>query len=122
MLYMVIADETDEAAMAKWELYNGGADRDALAHLLGEAARRHHGADTSHGRGDPAPDVADQLQHGDAGRLLRHGRAHAGRVRRSMPATKGIMLTFDDFLVGMEQFGQRIQPLMACRSHLKLAA
>jgi pyrimidine oxygenase len=25
------------------------------------------------------------------------------------------MLTFDDFLIGMEQFGQRIQPLMATR-------
>jgi pyrimidine oxygenase len=23
------------------------------------------------------------------------------------------MLTFDDFLIGMEQFGQRIQPLMS---------
>ena len=30
----------------------------------------------------------------------------------TVPATKGIMLTFDDFLIGMEQFGQRIQPLM----------
>jgi pyrimidine oxygenase len=29
---------------------------------------------------------------------------------------KGIMLTFDDFLIGMDQFGQRIQPLMACRA------
>jgi pyrimidine oxygenase len=25
------------------------------------------------------------------------------------------MLTFDDFLIGMEQFGQRIQPLMKSR-------
>ena len=25
----------------------------------------------------------------------------------TVPATKGIMLVFDDFLVGMEQFGQR---------------
>src|SRR5208282_6898915 len=25
MLYMIIADETDEAAMAKWDLYNLGA-------------------------------------------------------------------------------------------------
>jgi pyrimidine oxygenase len=33
-----------------------------------------------------------------------------------VPGTKGIMLTFDDFLIGMEQFGQRIQPLMATRS------
>ena len=40
----------------------------------------------------------------------------------TVPATKGIMLTFDDFLVGMEQFGQRIQPLMQCRSNVLAAA
>jgi pyrimidine oxygenase len=32
------------------------------------------------------------------------------------------MLTFDDFVIGMDQFGQRIQPLMNCRKHRKLAA
>src|SRR5258708_40122297 len=37
------------------------------------------------------------------------------------PATKGLMLTFDDFLIGMEQFGQRIQPLMQSRQ-TRLAA
>jgi pyrimidine oxygenase len=26
------------------------------------------------------------------------------------------MLTFDDFVLGVEQFGQRIQPLMASRA------
>jgi pyrimidine oxygenase len=26
------------------------------------------------------------------------------------------MLTFDDFLIGMEQFGERIQPLMKSRA------
>ncbi len=26
------------------------------------------------------------------------------------------MLTFDDFLIGMDQFGQHIQPLMKCRA------
>jgi pyrimidine oxygenase len=35
--------------------------------------------------------------------------------RQSLPGTKGLMLTFDDFLIGMEQFGQRIQPLMKSR-------
>jgi pyrimidine oxygenase len=30
--------------------------------------------------------------------------------------TKGIMLVFDDFLVGLENFGTRIQPLMKSRS------
>jgi pyrimidine oxygenase len=34
----------------------------------------------------------------------------------------GVMLTFDDFLVGLDQFGQRIQPLMKTRSHVHAAA
>ena len=33
VLLMVIADETDEAAMAKWRHYNDGADTAALAEL-----------------------------------------------------------------------------------------
>jgi pyrimidine oxygenase len=32
------------------------------------------------------------------------------------------MLTFDDFLVGMDAFGKRIQPLMRCRTHVNVAA
>jgi pyrimidine oxygenase len=32
------------------------------------------------------------------------------------------MLTFDDFLIGMEQFGHRIQPLMRSRKPLRAAA
>jgi pyrimidine oxygenase len=32
-----------------------------------------------------------------------------------VPGNKCIMLTFDDLRIGMEQFGQRIQPLMATR-------
>ena len=34
----------------------------------------------------------------------------------SMPGVKGIMLTFDDFLMGLDTFGRRIQPLMTCRT------
>jgi pyrimidine oxygenase len=32
-----------------------------------------------------------------------------------MPGVKGIMLTFDDFLAGMDDYGTPIQPLMRCR-------
>jgi pyrimidine oxygenase len=32
------------------------------------------------------------------------------------------MLTFDDFLDGMDQFGTRIQPLMKTRSHVTAEA
>jgi hypothetical protein len=37
-------------------------------------------------------------------------------VAASLPGTKGLMLTLDDFLIGMEQCGrQRIQPLWNAR-------
>ncbi len=34
----------------------------------------------------------------------------------------GVMLTFDDFLVGLDQFGQRIQPLMKTRADVRVTA
>ena len=40
----------------------------------------------------------------------------------TMPGVKGLMLTFDDFLIGMEMFGTRIQPSMQYRSHVTAAA
>ena len=39
-----------------------------------------------------------------------------------MPGVKGLMLTFDDFLLGMDAFGARIQPLMRCRAERRLVA
>jgi pyrimidine oxygenase len=33
----------------------------------------------------------------------------------------GVMLTFDDFILGMEAFGERIQPLMTCRKAARTA-
>jgi len=38
ILFMIIADETDEKAMAKWQLYRDGADQEALAWLTDQAA------------------------------------------------------------------------------------
>ena len=34
----------------------------------------------------------------------------------TVPGMKGIMLVFDDFIAGIDAFGQRIQPLMASRA------
>ncbi|MEN1245858.1 hypothetical protein AAIH07_35025, partial [Pseudomonas aeruginosa] len=36
----------------------------------------------------------------------------------NVPGAEGVLLTFDDFLSGIETFGERIQPLMQCRAHL----
>jgi pyrimidine oxygenase len=40
----------------------------------------------------------------------------------TVPGVRGVMMTFDDFVIGMEQFGTRIMPLMRCRDSIKLAA
>ena len=36
----------------------------------------------------------------------------------AVPGTDGVLLTFDDFLQGIDAFGERIQPLMRCRDHI----
>jgi pyrimidine oxygenase len=33
-----------------------------------------------------------------------------------VPGVAGIMLTFDDFILGMDAYAERIQPLMKCRA------
>ena len=38
-----------------------------------------------------------------------------------VPGTGGVLLTFDDFEKGIEDFGQKIQPLMTCRANVKAA-
>ena len=40
----------------------------------------------------------------------------------TVPGVRGVMLTFDDFIIGMEQFGTRILPLMRCRNEIQAAA
>jgi pyrimidine oxygenase len=40
----------------------------------------------------------------------------------AVPGVRGVMLTFDDFIVGMEQFGTRILPLMRSRDDVRRAA
>ncbi|MDO9222561.1 MAG: pyrimidine utilization protein A, partial [Caulobacter sp.] len=39
----------------------------------------------------------------------------------TVPDTAGVLLTFDDFVQGVENFGTKIQPLMACRAGVVVA-
>ena len=39
----------------------------------------------------------------------------------AVPNTGGVLLTFDDFVLGVEAFGMRIQPLMNSRKHIVTA-
>jgi pyrimidine oxygenase len=109
-----LVDETDEAEMAKWRHYVAGADADALAWLTGQA-----GADTTAAAHSTAQTMAlPQSAVNFNMRTLVGSYATVARLLddvATVPGTKGIMLTFDDFLIGMEQFRHRIQPLMATR-------
>jgi len=121
VLYMIIADETDAAAMAKWDLYNEGADQGALAHLLGKAAEDTALTETSMASTVLRSASAINFTMG----TLVGSYANVARMMDEVAATpgvKGIMLTFDDFITGMDNFGKRIQPLMECRRHVALAA
>lgn len=114
LLLMIIADETDEAAMAKWDHYVAGTDIEALNWRDSQAAA----------------DVKAEA-HSTVGRMIRSDRVPTNLMRligsyatvarqldelAAIPGLRGVMVTFDDYLIGMEQFGTRIQPLMACRA------
>jgi pyrimidine oxygenase len=114
VLMMVIADETDEAARAKWEHYKAGADQGAIAWLGGQAAvDTKSGADTNV-RQMADPTSAVNLNMGTLVGSYENVARMLDEVAE-VPGTEGVLLTFDHFVEGIEAFGQRIQPLMQSR-------
>ena len=109
-LYMVIIDDTDEAARRRLERYEEGADVEAFAHSreqtsrdtgtisVRSAARRNASMGTSAPviSGSPAT-VAAKLDE-----------------MAAVPGSSGMMFMFDDFLEGVERFGRDVMPLMQC--------
>ncbi|MFJ9244892.1 pyrimidine utilization protein A [Streptomyces sp. NPDC101776] len=114
-LFMIIADETDEAARAKWQDYHDNADHAALAYMAGESATDTTADDTSTARTIVLPEGAVNF---NMGTLVGSYETVAKLLDEvaEVEGTKGIMLVFDDFLEGLENFGTRIQPLMKSRS------
>lgn len=121
VLFMVIADETDEKAQAKWESYRLGADMEALKYMGVQGAQDESAEAGSTAKAINLPEGAVNFNMGtvvgsyeSVARMLDEAAA--------VPGVKGIMMTFDDFLVGMDDFGTKIQPLMKSRSDVKIAA
>jgi pyrimidine oxygenase len=114
---MIIADETDEAAFRKWELYKAGADTEALAWLTQQAGVDKSSDTNVRQLADPTSAV--NLNMG----TLVGSYANVARMLDeidTVPGAEGVLLTFDDFVQGVEAFGTRIQPLMASRRHLAM--
>jgi pyrimidine oxygenase len=118
VLVMVIADETDEAALAKWQSYNDGVDMDAIAWLMNQGAADKYNS-TTNVRQLAAPEGAVNINMG----TLVGSYESVARMLDEMaevPNTGGVLLTFDDFIEGVETFGTRIQPLMKSRAREQL--
>jgi hypothetical protein len=111
VLCMVIADETDEAAMAKWESYRAGADVGALAWMYDQGAADKTADEGSTARHINLPEGAVNF---NIGAFVGSYATVAALLDQaaSIPGARGIMLTFDDFQAGIDEFGQHIQPLM----------
>jgi pyrimidine oxygenase len=118
VLFMIIADETDKGAWAKWELYKSGVDDEAVAWLGRQGA-----ADTKSGADTNIRQMADPTSavNINMGTLVGSYRSVARMLDQvpTVPGTGGVLLTFDDFVKGVEDFGRYIQPHMECRRHVK---
>ena len=115
VLFMVIADETDALAEAKWQAYREGADVDALSWMADQGGKDVAAGDNATARYINLPEGAINFNMG----TLVGSYGHVAAMLDDLSTVKGcqgVMLTFDDFLVGLENFGTRIQPLMACRA------
>jgi pyrimidine oxygenase len=117
VLVMVIADETDAAAMAKWKLYNDGADHDAINWLIQSSKEDLNARPGSSADHQSNPEGAINL---NMGTLVGSYQSVAAMLDQfaDIEGLRGVLLTFDDFLIGVERFGTRIQPLMKSRSHI----
>jgi pyrimidine oxygenase len=121
VLIMVIADETDEKAMAKWEMYKEGKDQSALDWMTNQGA-----VDKKSGKDTNIRDMTDPTSavNLNMGTLVGSFASVAAMLDEidTVPGCEGVLLTFDEFIQGMDDFGQKIQPLMKSRQHLTAAA
>ncbi|EFW81800.1 luciferase family protein [Pseudomonas savastanoi pv. glycinea str. B076] len=115
VLFMIIADDTDEAARARWEHIKAGADEEAIAWLSEKGSADKSAGSNLRQMADPTSAVNINM-----GTLVGSWATVARMLDEvaSVPGTQGVMLTFDDFVKGVEDFGEKIQPLMTSRKHI----
>ena len=116
-LFMIITDETDATAAARWEHIKSGADTEALQWLSDQAGvDKTSGADTNV-RQMAGAESAVNINMGTLVGSYATVAAMLDEVA-AVPGCGGVLLTFDDFVAGVDAFGRRIQPLMRSRRHV----
>jgi pyrimidine oxygenase len=114
---LVIAD-TDAEAQRRVELYSDGADLEAIGYITAQyaldTAKDGSSAKTVERRRNAEGRISPYYGGnwpvaGSPETIARHIDALA-----SVDGTVGIMLTFDDFLEGIERFGTEVMPLLEC--------
>ena len=113
VLVMIIAADTDEEAFEKWAVYREGVDEDAVA-WLGVQGAADKTSTTTNVRQLADRESAVNLNMGTLVGSYERVAAMLDEMA-TVPNTGGVLLTFDDFLEGVEAFGTRIQPLMQSR-------
>lgn len=112
----IIADETDEAAFAKWDHYTRGIDLEAIAYREAQAED-----DPTR---DPLAGPNKRKTFGtqrlpSVGGVLVGSYASVARMLdelAAVPGVDGVMLSFDDFTIGLDNFGRHVLPLMRARA------
>lgn len=111
----VITDATDAGAQAKWDAYRQGIDLVAIGNRVGEAAADAANTDRAstafQHRGEEVAPVRGCKFVGSHARVA----AMLDRLA-AIPGLSGVMLAFDDYRAGIEEFGERVLPLMRSRT------
>lgn len=109
-LYMVIMDDTDELAQARVDRYNVGTDLDSMSFMKGQASL------DSKSQGTSARHVALQMKAVRENENAIVGSpqtiANFFNTMAEVDPGLGVMLTFDDFIEGVERFGTEVMPLI----------
>ncbi len=110
-LYFIITGDTDADAQAKWDHYREGADLEAIAFMTGQA-----NLDVS---GSTAAKITE-MQNAFALNIGKIVGSHASVARQldelaTIQGLKGVMCIFDDYLLGTDDFGRNVMPLLKSR-------
>ncbi|MEA2776189.1 MAG: pyrimidine oxygenase, partial [Acetobacteraceae bacterium] len=103
-----------------WESYKDGTDQEAVAWLMQQSE-----ADKSSGKDTNVRQMVDPVSvvNINMGTLVGSYETVARLLDEvaTVEGCDGVLLTFDEFIKGTEDFGARIQPLMKSRQTMEVA-